>query len=225
MAASDITDRNPRFSNSRARHNQHLGVLDQARARAQVKPGCDSLGRHAQVFGKSSSQCCAITTMATNSHGVMARLIGGERFSTCAHLLASMVAELVHAHTYVHAHSAEASGVSRRKNVGGELAAYGLLARAGVHGGVVGLGSCTKRTRVEAQTRHEVTGRNVWLRPLAQTIEHVVSMQKCSFNHAIPVFQRRQEHARHEGRPSQAVKKEGLNHLKLRIRTGKTSNN
>jgi hypothetical protein len=41
-------------------------------------------------------------------------------------------------------------------------------------------------------------------------------MQKCSFNHAIPVFQRRQEHARHEGRPSQAVKKEGLNHLKLK---------
>jgi hypothetical protein len=47
----------------------------------------------------------------------------------------------------------------------------------------------------------------VWLRPLAQTIEHVVSMQKCSFNHAIPVFRRRQEHVRHEGLPSQAVKK------------------
>jgi hypothetical protein len=26
------------------------------------------------------------------------------------------------------------------------------------------------------------------LRPLAQTIEHVVSMQKCSCSHAIPVF-------------------------------------
>jgi hypothetical protein len=106
--------------------------------------------------------------------------------------------------------------VSRQKNVGGELAAYGLLALAGVHGGVVGLGSCTKRERDEAQTRHEVTGRYVWLRPLAQTIEHVVSMQKCSFNHAIPVFRRRQEHARHEGRPSQAVKKEGLDQLKLK---------
>jgi hypothetical protein len=74
--------------------------------------------------------------MATNSRGAVARLIGGERFSTCAHLLTSVVAELVHAHTYVHAHGAEAPGVSRRKNVGGELAAYGLLARAGVHGGL-----------------------------------------------------------------------------------------
>jgi hypothetical protein len=66
-----------------------------------------------------------------------------------------VVAELVHAHTYVHAHGAEASGVSRRKNVGGELVAYGLLARAGVHGGVVGLGSCTKRARDEAQTEDD----------------------------------------------------------------------
>jgi hypothetical protein len=79
-----------------------------------------------------------------------ARLIGGERFGTCAHLLASVVAELVHAHTYVHAHGAKASGLSRRKNVGGELVAYGLLACAGVHGGVVGLGSCTKRAQDEA---------------------------------------------------------------------------
>jgi hypothetical protein len=75
--------------------------------------------------------------MATNSCGAVARLIGGERFSNCAHLLASVVAELVHAHTYVHAQGAEASGVSRWKNVGGELAAYGLLARAWVHDGVV----------------------------------------------------------------------------------------
>jgi hypothetical protein len=89
--------------------------------------------------------------MAMNSRGAVARLIGGERFSTCAHLLVSVVAELVHAHTYVHAHGAEASGVSQRKNMGGELVAYGLLARAGVHGGVVGLGSCTKRARDEAQ--------------------------------------------------------------------------
>jgi hypothetical protein len=33
--------------------------------------------------------------------------------------------------------------------------AYGLLARAGVHGGVVGLGSCTKRARDEAQTEDD----------------------------------------------------------------------
>jgi hypothetical protein len=46
-AARVEKERNPRFSNSHTRHNQHLGVLDQARARAQAKPGCDSLGRHA----------------------------------------------------------------------------------------------------------------------------------------------------------------------------------
>jgi hypothetical protein len=56
--------------------------------------------------------------------------------------------------------------------------AYGQPARAGVHGGVREMGSCRKVARDEAQTRNEVTGRNLWLRPLAQTIEHVVSMQK-----------------------------------------------
>jgi hypothetical protein len=125
--ASDITERNSCSSNSRAWHNQHLEVLDQARARAQVKPGCDSLGRHAQVLGKSSSRSCVVVMMATNSRGVVARLIGGERFGTCAHLLTSVVAELVHTHMYVHAHGAEASGATRRKNVGGELVAYGPL--------------------------------------------------------------------------------------------------
>jgi hypothetical protein len=126
-AASDITERNLCSSNSRARHNQHLEVLDQARARAQVKPGCDSLGRHARVLGKPSSRCCAVATTATNSRGAVARLIGGERFGTCAHLLAGVVGELVHAHMYVHAHGAEASGATRRKSVGGELVDYGLL--------------------------------------------------------------------------------------------------
>jgi hypothetical protein len=77
-AARDKTERNPRFSNSRVQHNQHLGVLDQARVRAQVKPSCDSLGRHAQVIGKLSFQCCAIATMASDSRGTVARLIGGE---------------------------------------------------------------------------------------------------------------------------------------------------
>jgi hypothetical protein len=64
-------------------------------------------------------------------------------------------AELAHAHAYVHAHGAEASAVSRQKNVGGELVAYGLLARAGVHGSVVGLGSCIKRAWDEAQTEDD----------------------------------------------------------------------
>jgi hypothetical protein len=45
-----------------------------------------------------------------NSRGVVVRLIGGEHFGTCAHLHASVVAELVHAHAYVHAHGVEASG-------------------------------------------------------------------------------------------------------------------
>jgi hypothetical protein len=48
--------------------------------------------------------------MATNSRGAVAKLIGGERFGTCAHLHTSLVAELVQVHTFVHAHGAEAFG-------------------------------------------------------------------------------------------------------------------
>jgi hypothetical protein len=109
------------LSNAQARHNQHLGVLDQARARAQAKPGCDSLGRHAQVPSKPSYRCCATATMATNSRGAVVRLIGGERFGTCAHVHASVVTELVHAHTFVHAHDAEAFGGNTARRSAAEL--------------------------------------------------------------------------------------------------------
>jgi hypothetical protein len=103
------------------RHNQHLGVLDQAHARAQAKPSCDSLGRHAQVPSKPSYRCCATATLATNSRDAVVWLIGGEHFGTCAHLHASVVAELVHTHTFVHAHDAEAFGGNTARRSAAEL--------------------------------------------------------------------------------------------------------
>jgi hypothetical protein len=88
---------------------------------AQAKPGCDSLGRHAQVPSKPSYRCCATATMATNSRGAVVWLTGGEHFGTCAHLHASMVAELVHAHMFVHAHDAEAFGGNTARRSAAEL--------------------------------------------------------------------------------------------------------
>jgi hypothetical protein len=108
-----------------------------------------------RVQARKAQACKASRRAARVRHGEDVR--GGEARAHAARhgKNTARAGGVRHAHAYVHAHGAEASAVSRRKNVGGELVAYGLLARAAVHGSVVGLGSCTKRARGEAQTEDD----------------------------------------------------------------------